>query len=207
MNGWRNRVLGGLGLMTVGWLVVGGCASFPGPTKEYMGEQAPVVFGRATTVLLAQSGRRYQPQVRFFELVHKETGRRYRVDLQSSDKLFMLELPAGQYGLSRVQVSEGPFLSMAELDITFEVGADPIVYVGTWRFGIEAPRYERMVLLSVVPDAERQSEAVEPVLTQYPDLAGRSVATSLPSPPSAEFRLHEVMPYPNYPRYYRRHWW
>jgi len=207
MSGRSNRLIGMLGLLTVGWSLWSGCAVSTESAKEYAGVQTPIIFGRATTVLMAQSGRRYQPKVRFFELVRKETGQRYRVDLQSADKLFALELPTGQYSLSRVQVSEGPFLSMADLNITFDVGAEPMVYVGTWRFGIDSPRYERMVLLSVVQDEEGQAAAVAPVLTQYPDLAGRPVATSLPNPLSSESRLHEVMPYPNYPRYYRRHWW
>lgn len=207
MSGWNIRFIGMLGLLAVAWSLWSGCAAATESAKEHAGVQAPIVFGRATTVLMAQSGRQYQPKVRFFELVRKETGQRYRVDLQSADKLFALELPTGRYSLSRVQVSEGPFLSMADLDITFDVGGDPMVYVGTWRFGIDSPRYERMVLLSVVQDEESQATAVEPVLTQYPDLAGRPVATSLPTPPSTESRLHEVMPYPNYPRYYRRHWW
>jgi hypothetical protein len=96
---------------------------------------------------------------------------------------------------------------MATLDLAFDVGADPLVYVGTWRFGIDSPRYERMVLLSVVQDDEGQAMAAEPMLTRYPTLAGRPIAVSLPAPLSFESRLHEVMPYPNYPRYYRRHWW
>ncbi|MFM8551050.1 MAG: hypothetical protein ACKOCD_01855 [Nitrospiraceae bacterium] len=201
-----NRLIGTLGLLATGWVLVSGCAAFE-LEKEYAGAQAPIVFGRATTVLTAQSGRRYQPKVRFFELVRTDTGQRYRVDLQSADKQFALELPTGQYNLRRVQVSEGPFLSMADLDITFDVGTDPMVYVGTWRFGIDSPRYDRRVLVSVIQDEESRAEAAEPVLTRYPDLVGRSVATSLLTPPSAESRLHEVMPYPNYPRYYRRHWW
>lgn len=44
-------------------------------------------------------------------------------------------------------------------------------------------------------------------MAQYPDLEGRTITSALPLPASAESRLYEVMPYPRYPRYFRRHWW
>jgi len=159
------------------------------------------------TVLLEERGRRYQPRVRFLELVQQDTGKRYRIDLQSADQTFMVELPAGAYQLGRVQISEGPFMSMAELGARFEVGTDRMVYVGTWRFGIDSPRYERMLLLSSVADEESRAAVEQQVVEQFPGLAGASAATSLPTPASAESRLREVMPYPYYPRYFRRHWW
>ena len=159
------------------------------------------------TVLLEESTRRYQPQVRFFELVNQATKERIRVDVHSDDKLFVLSLSPGEYELTRVQISEGPFLSMADLQGKFQIGSGPVTYLGTWRFGIDSPRYERMIVVSAVEDQETREDAERQVLERYPDLTGRPIATLLPVPSSSESRLHEVMPYPYYPRYYRRHWW
>lgn len=158
-------------------------------------------------MLLDQSTRRYKPKVKFFELVNKTTKERFRVDVRSDDKLFVLSLPSGEYELRRVQIGEGPFLSMADFQVTFEIGTNQVAYLGTLRFGIDSPRYERMIVVSAVEDQERREEAENKVLGRYPDLAGHPIATLLPMPASSEARLHEVMPYPYYPRYFRRHWW
>jgi hypothetical protein len=183
-----------------------GCATLLDPDGK--GEaKDPIVFGRAVTVLLEDSTRQYPPKVRFLELIQRQTGRRYRIDLESADRAFAVELPPGAYEVGRVQISEGPFMSIADVNATLEVGADPMVYVGTWRFGIDSPRYDRMLLLSSIADNESRAAAEREVVEQYPGLAGTSIATSLLTPASAESRLHEVMPYPYYPRYFRRHWW
>jgi len=188
-------------------LAGGGCAT-PGPsTQDTLAPGASVVFGRAVTVLLDRSTRRYIPKIGFFEFVNKATQERVRVDLRSDDKLFVLPLPAGEYALSRVQIGEGPFRSMADFEVTFEIGAKQTAYLGTWRFGIDSPRYERMMIVSAVEDQESREEAERQVLDRYPGLAGRPIAILLPTPVSSEARLHEVMPYPYYPRYFRRHWW
>lgn len=183
-----------------------GCATRLDPDR--MGEpRDPVIFGRAVAVLLEDSTRQYRPKVRFLELIHQETGKRYRIDLESADRAFAVELPPGPYHIGRVQISEGPFMSIADVHATLKVGAGPMVYVGTWRFGIDSPRYDRMLLLSSVADDESRAAAEREVVEQYPGLAGTSITMSLLTPASAESRLHEVMPYPYYPRYFRRHWW
>jgi hypothetical protein len=50
-------------------------------------------------------------------------------------------------------------MSMAELDAAFTVSADGVIYVGTWRFGVDSPRYGRMVVLSIVMESDDRSEA------------------------------------------------
>lgn len=198
--------VGPLGRLLLCCAVVG--CTLPTPSSlETSASDTSVVFGRALTVLLAESTRRYQPHVRFFEIVNQATQERIRIDVHSDDKLFVLSLPPGEYELTRVQISEGPFLSMADLEVRFHIGSEPVTYLGTWRFGIESPRYERMIVVSAVEDQESREDAERQVLEQYPDLTGRPIATLLPVPSSSESRLHEVMPYPYYPRYYRRHWW
>ncbi len=91
--------------------------------------------------------------------------------------------------------------------MTFPVGATAITYVGTWRFGIDSPGYGRMIVVSVVADQAEITQAREFLDGRYPMLKGSSMAETLPLPARVEARLYEVMPYPRYPRYFRRHWW
>jgi hypothetical protein len=189
------------------WLMSTGCATDLPARPVSPDVNAPLVFGRAVALVTGKTTRRYEPQVRFFELVNRRTGERFNVDLESDDKVFLLQLPAGEYQLSRVQISEGPFMSIADFSSTFEVVADQITYLGTWRFGVDTPRYGRMVVISTVQNPKDQAEAEREMLATYPALEGRTVATVLPVPSEAESRLYEVMPYPRYPYYFRRHWW
>ncbi len=190
-----------------GALLAAGCAVHLPATPDAQEVTGPVVFGRAMVLVTGQATRWYAPQVRFFELMNRKTHERFSVDVQSDDLVFMLQLPAGDYELSRVQISEGPFLSMADLSSTFTIDADRITYLGTWRFGVDTPRYGRMVVLSTVEDPQDRAAAEREVLAKYPALQGQPVETVLPVPSQAESRLYEVMPYPRSPRYFRRHWW
>lgn len=96
-------------------LFIGGCATALPTAPEVRDITTPIVFGRAVALVTGKTTRWYEPQVRFFELVNRKTHERFKVDVQSEDKTFVLQLPAGEYELSRVQISEGPFLSMADL--------------------------------------------------------------------------------------------
>jgi len=164
-------------------------------------EDKAVAIGRVVTVLTGPTTRWYTPQLRFFEVVNSTTGERIRVDVQSDDAWFVLPLPAGEYELSRIQISEGAFLGMAGLEPRFQVNAGEVTYVGSWRFGVESPQYNRTVLLSAV--AEDQA-AVRQALARYPELNGRPVSTELLEPSTVETRLFEVPPYPRF-WWFRRH--
>jgi hypothetical protein len=133
--------------------------------------------------------------------MNSTTGERIRVNIASPDDHFVLSLPAGDYRLSRVQINEGPFLAMADVTATFQVNQDVVTYLGTWRFMVDAPRTQRMAVMSA---AAEQGEAESQLIARYPGLAGRHIRTVLPSPATAEVRLYEVSPYPRY-RYFRRH--
>ena len=119
----------------------------------------------------------------------------------------MITPSPGEYRLNRVQISEGPFMSRAELDAAFTVPGDGVIYVGTWRFGVDSPRYGRMVALSIVMESDDQSEAHAFLAKQYPGWKDIPVTSVLPEPSTMEARLYEVMPYPRYPTYFRRHNW
>lgn len=166
-----------------------------------------VAVGRAVAVITGERSRKFEPEIRSFEIVNRETKERFTVEINSDDERFVLPLAPGDYELNRVQISEGPFMSIAQFAAIFSVKQDPITYVGTWRFGIDSPKYGRMVILSMVDDEDDRAEAVHFLTQQYPSLSEGRVATVLPDPSGVQVRLYEVAPYPRYPRYFRRHWW
>ncbi len=171
------------------------------------GGKSSLVVGRAFTILTGSTNRWYEPQVRFFELVRSATEERIRVDIESDDKLFMLTLPAGEYALTRVQINEGPFMSMADLHATFKVTGEGVTYLGTWRFGVDSPRYGRMVVISAVDEQDEQIAAKRETAVRYPEQAGVPFRTALLMPDSLQTRLYEVASYPRVDQYFRRHWW
>ncbi|MCS6304295.1 MAG: hypothetical protein H8K07_11605 [Nitrospira sp.] len=164
-----------------------------------------LVVGRVITVLTGERSRRYVPQMRFLELEDTDSRQRFQVDIESPDQRFAIDLPTGKYRLIRVQISEGPFMSIADLDMTFSVEADVITHVGTWRFGVDSPRYGRNVIVSMI--SEERAMARTFLNEQYPAFNENSMVERLPQPSQTETRLYEVMPYPRYSRYFRRHWW
>ncbi|HEX3203776.1 MAG TPA: hypothetical protein VHQ67_03420 [Nitrospiraceae bacterium] len=183
------------------------CATNLSPDLEEAATDRPLVIGRAVTVLLGPTTRWYTPAVRFIELINEATGERFQIEMQADDRSFVLAIPAGSYALSRVQVSEGPFMSMANLSIEFTVSAEHTTYVGTWRFGIDIPKYGRKILVSMIDDEQSRIDIEHRFIDHYPEWADRPVVTDLPRPSMTETRLYEVAPYPRYPRYFRRHWW
>jgi hypothetical protein len=189
------------------WL--SGCATEP-PVKAVEDGAlvaGTVAFGRAVTLLTGPSSRSYEPMLNFFELINRDTQERYRVTIGSEDKHFAFSIPPGPYELSRVQVGEGPFLSMADLNVQFDLAADGALYLGTWRFGVETPQYGRKMLLSVVNDPLERQSAVREASARFPTIEpGRLQETTL-TPDTVEVRLYEVMPYPRWPKYFRRHLW
>lgn len=200
-----DRILA-FGRLVMACLLSVGCATELPVEPENSDVKTPVIFGRALALVMGKTSRSYEPKVRFFELVNLQTKERFSIDVRSEDKVFMLPLPAGEYGLTRVQISEGPFLSMADYVARFDVAAEQLTFVGTWRFGIDTPRYNRMMVFSAVHDLEDQARAQQELVAQYPALDGEAVSTVLPSPTEADARLYEVMPYPRYQSYFRRHW-
>ena len=112
--------------------------------------QSNVAVGRVTAVLTGERSRNYEPAQR---AVLDEVG--------SDNERFVLALSPGNYELIRVQLNEGPFLSIARLASGFLVGSDPITYLGIWRFGVDSPKYARMVSLSMVNDEHDRADIVQ----------------------------------------------
>ena len=183
-----------------------GCATGLPAVPEEGTVQSNIAVGRVVAVITGERSRIYEPAVRSFEVQNRQTKERFTVDIASDNERFIVPLVPGDYELIRVQINEGPFLSMAELASTFSVGQDSVTYLGTWRFGVDSPKYGRMVSLSMVTDEEDRTEALH-MLARDQTVDTESVATALPSPPEIQARLYEVMPYPRVSRYFRRHWW
>jgi hypothetical protein len=184
-----------------------GCVTELPVTAESTAGAATLVLGRVTTVLTGERRRIYEPMLRTFELENQQTHERFRVDVQSDDQQFALSLPPGEYELNRIQISEGPFMSMAQLSASFALEQGALTYLGTWRFGVDSPRYGRMVVLSMIVDEQDKAQAEQIGKHKYPAHELHAVVTVLPDPTKSEARLYEVMPYPRYPQYFQRHYW
>lgn len=186
------------------WLVVFcgialilGCAKEVVPLPKSLPQNKPVAFGKIQASLTGPTTRWYFPQVRFFELQNITTKERFRVDVESGDSPFFISLPAGEYELARVQINEGAFRSMAQLNETFEVSDGALNYLGKWELKIHPPTYLRLIDISVESDLE---EAKTEILSLHPDLEGLPIVAKLPMPKEKETRLVEIAPYP-------RMWW
>ena len=195
---WQRRVFLGI---AAALLVHVGCATRLSPIPSNVHPAETVAFGRILIVLTGPTTRAFPPELRFFELVGKETGERYRVDVHSADAAIVLKLPPDQYELSRILINEGAFQAMATPGPTFRVNEGGINYIGTWQFGVASPTYDRKVLFSLGGDIERASEDL---FGKYPQLAERALFTELPMPADTVTRLYEVDPYPLF-WWFRRH--
>ncbi len=185
-------------VLVIGFIVSAiGCAKEVVSLPKTLPNNTPVAFGKIQAFLTGPTNRWYAPQVRFFELKNLTTKERIRVDVESADSPFFLSLPAGEYELARVQINEGAFRSMAQLNETFEVSDGALNYLGKWELKIHPPTYLRLVDVSVESDLE---EAKAEVLSLHPDLAGLPIVAKLPTPKEKETRLVEIAPYP-------RVWW
>ncbi|MCW5800322.1 MAG: hypothetical protein KIT40_17645 [Nitrospira sp.] len=198
--------------LAVAWALFGaglvGCVTEPETVQSATQERpAVLLIGRAMTVLTGERARKFEPTVREIEFINRDDGTRYRVSIGGSDTLFAALLPPGRYDVNRVQINEGPFLSIAQPALSIALNEGPVVFSGTWRFGVDSPKYGRMVALSVMVDEESQTLLRQKVQTEYPTLASSPVMTTLPVPTEVQTRLYEVAPYPRVSRYFRRHYW
>jgi len=166
-----------------------------------------LAVGRVVTSITGESQRIYAPALRSFEVVNTESQERFKVDVQSADGYFSLSLPAGHYELNRLQISEGPFLSMAQLSASFSLKPDGMTFLGTWHFGVDSPKYGRHVVVSMTYDEQDRERARQFVKDTYPTLTTKSSVMLIPEPSHEKARLYEVMPYPHIVGYFRRHWW
>ena len=165
------------------------------------------MVGHALAVLTGPTNRHYEPRVRRIELIQQRTGEQVEVEMESDRTLFVVTLPAGDYALARVQINEGPFLAMAQLDVRFTVQAGGVTYLGTLWFGVDPPKYGRMVVVAVTEDPADRAVAEREFAARYPAQTAPSFSPAPLTPPALQARLYEVSPYPRVQPYFRRHWW
>jgi hypothetical protein len=194
-------------LLLIGSFLLQGCVNAVPAMPEEGTVQSNVIVGRVIAVITGERSRKFEPAVKSFEVRNRATSERFMVEVGVDNERFLLALPPGDYELIRVQINEGPFLSIAQLVSGFSIGPDPITYLGTWRFGVDSPKYGRMVSLSIVNDEQDLADIVQTLALNDPSFDREVVTTVLPDPPQLQARLFEVMPYPRVPRYFRRHWW
>jgi hypothetical protein len=188
-------------------LILSGCATDLPMTVAEADVSRNLVVGRVVTIITGESQRMYAPELRSFEMINSESQERFKVSVQSADGYFSLSLPAGHYELNRLQISEGPFLSMAQLSASFALKPDVMTFLGTWHFGVDSPKYGRHVVVSMTYDEQDQERARQFVKDTYPTLKTKSSVMLVPEPSHEKARLYEVMPYPHILGYFRRHWW
>lgn len=188
-------------------LVLSGCATDLPMTVAEVDISRTLVVGRVVTIITGESQRLYAPELRSFEVINSESQERFKVSVQSADGYFSLSLPPGHYELNRLQISEGPFLSMAQLSASFALKPNVMTFLGTWHFGVDSPKYGRQVVVSMTYDEQDQERARQFVKDTYPTLNVRPAVMLVPEPSHEEVRLYEVMPYPHIVGYFRRHWW
>ena len=196
-----------LGSIWVLILTLSGCVHELPVTVAEADLSGTLAVGRVVTIITGDLRRAYPPELRSFEVINTESQERFNVSVKSEDEYFSLSLPPGLYKINRVQISEGPFLSMAQFTVSFVLKPDVMTFLGTWRFGVDSPKYGRQVLVSMIHDEQDQKRAQQFVKDSYPTYYARPMVILIPQPSHEEARLYEVMPYPNYARYFRRHWW
>ena len=188
-------------------MTLSGCATEIPITVAELDASGTLVVGRAVTTITGQSQRAYPPELRSFEVINTESEESYKIYVKSEDEYFSFSLPPGRYKINRVQISEGPFLSMAQLTGSFVVEPDVVAFLGTWRFGVDSPKYGRQVMVSIIHDEQDHQRAQQFVKDSYPTFDAKPMVILIPEPSQEQARLFEVMPYPNVARYFRRHWW
>jgi hypothetical protein len=189
------------------FMTLSGCATELPVTVAELDASGTLVVGRAVTTITGQSQRAYPPELRSFEVINTESEESYKIYVKSEDEYFSFSLPPGRYKINRVQISEGPFLSMAQLTGSFVVEPDVVTFLGTWRFGVDSPKYGRQVMVSIIHDEHDHLRAQQFVKDSYPTFDAKPMVILIPEPSQEQARLFEVMPYPNFARYFRRHWW
>lgn len=188
-------------------IILSGCATELPVTVAEADVSGILVVGRVVTTITGESQRVYPLELRSFEVINTESEGSYKIYVKSEDEYFSLSLAPGHYKINRVQISEGPFLSMAQLSGNFVLEPDVMTSLGTWRFGVDSPKFGRQVMVSMIHDEQDQKRAKQFVKDSYPTFDAKPMVILIPEPSHEEARLYEVMPYPRILGYFCRHWW
>jgi hypothetical protein len=83
---------------------------------------------------------------------------------------------------------------MAQLTGSFVLEPDVVTFLGTWRFGVDSPKYGRQVMTSIIHDEQDHLRAQHFVKDSYPTFDAKPVVVLIPEPSHEQARLFEVMP-------------
>jgi hypothetical protein len=115
-------------------LCFSGCVTELPVTVAEADVSGSLVVGRVITITTGELQRIYPPELRSFELINAENQERFKVYMTSEDGHFSRSLSPGRYAINRVQVSEGPFLSMTS-KIRIEYHGLPKTHIPPFRQG------------------------------------------------------------------------
>ncbi len=182
---------------------ISGCVGSGARNTDDQMEESGVIVGFMQLEPNGPFFRRHQAEaeVRFFDIIHTETGERIRVEGPSNGEAIVRFLVPGTYSLFRLQIGEGPFRSETGLEMTFQVYPDTVTYLGLWRIRVDPPKTVRMIQMDVFAEAPDW----DPFLESYPDLRGRPMVLELLQPQRIQERLFAVAPVqPRSKYFYRR---
>jgi len=191
--------------LKIGWIVVTcgvlltACVGVAQKDWQWKKGEEPTAFGLIKVRTTGSYSRGYQTQLRFFHLLNRGTGERFRVDVQSAAKAFILNLAPGDYEVVRVQFNEGPMMMEAHLSFQFQVRPNGTNYLGIWQFDVDTPRTQRMFRTKIFHEQPNWEEI--PMMRGAPK--PKTMEVFLPKLEIGEIRLFTVAPYPKISYYYR----
>jgi hypothetical protein len=64
---------------------------------------------------------------------------------------------------------------MAQVSASFVLKPGVMIFLGTWRFGVDAPKYRRQVVVSMIHDVRDPERALQLGKDLYPTFKGKSL--------------------------------
>ena len=202
-----------LQFLRVDWMMVGllmgvslsliGCSTQGLPDTENSGKDESPVLAFVQVAPKGPYFRKHQTEamIRFFDVKNIGTGERVRLTVESNTSRLVASLAPGEYELFRVQIGEGPFRSEALVEMTFQVYAEKISYLGTWHFVIDPPKTVRMLQWEILGESSDR-DLVRASNSEYDY---KHIVFSLPKPLITKVRLFAVAPMqPRSKYFYRR---
>ena len=190
-------------VLMVAWFLLTGCATWESKELEGGAKSESVVVGVIQVETKGPYFRMHQKEafVRFFDVRDTSTGEWTRVHMTEKVEGFVTRLSPGHYEIFRIQIGEGPFRSESQVDMNFNVFEDKTIYLGIWRFRVEAPKTVRMLHLDVIGDVPDW----DLIVSLHPELGEKALVVSLPQPVTNQNRLFTVAPsQPRAKYFYRR---
>lgn len=174
------------------------CVGLPKQASEAMGDES-IVHGFIKVRPSGPYSRGFVTQLRFFHVLNLGTQERFRVDIQSSDKGFLLALDPGDYEVIRVRINEGPMSMESHVSLPFQVLPNKHIFLGTWYMEVDSPRTQRMLRMEILSDQHQGEGFNDSQHTQREE----NLVAMLPKVGKNEVRLYTVAPYPKVNFYYR----